>query len=120
MQSTLILVSSLILGAGAAVGVTSYMNHGAADAADEATDPQPDLAARILELEDELTGLRRRVAQAVAPGPRRESIDPVTDARIEAAVARWLAKNPVDASASKAPAKKALTWAPVSLKSREK
>ena len=120
MQSSAGLVASLILLIGVAVGVTTFFYYQKADAAlaetgaESGTESGPStevLASRIDELEAKITGLQDELREK-ANAPQRQAIQPVTDAQIEAAVAKWMAANPevAKAAAEEEPKKLNLDW----------
>ena len=101
MQSPAALLALLVLAVGLGGGFITYTLFQDAQSADSEApeDDSANLNARIVELEREVTALREAARDPEAT-PERRAVDPVSDARIEAAVAKYLAANPVDATAT--------------------
>ena len=101
MQSPAALLAFLLLAVGVVGGIFTYSFYQDAQPADsEVPDSNSaNLRARIVELEREVTALRQAAGNPETT-PERRAVDPVSDARIEVAVAKYLAANPVDAKAT--------------------
>jgi hypothetical protein len=84
-------------------GFTFYRYESTARQTEVAVAGEAQLQARIAEMEQEIERLREDASRRI-PETERQAVDPVTDAQIEAAVAKWMASHPGTATAKNAKA----------------